>query len=138
MPPSLPWRQVASTHGQHRFPSGDRPAAVMDETAVERVLRIVELIPSAHVVAYGTVGAVAGCSPRYVGRVMKEFGSNVTWWRVVNAAGVLPPDIRARARIHWDAEGTPYSPQRVGRSAFLDVDQLDELWRTHGIDPDCG
>ena len=110
----------------------------MDETAVERVLRIVELIPSAHVVAYGTVGAVAGCSPRYVGRVMKEFGSNVTWWRVVNAAGVLPPEIRARARIHWDAEGTPYSPQRVGRSAFLDVDQLDELWRTHGIDPDCG
>src|SRR5699024_11338308 len=41
-----------------QVPVGDRPAAVMDETAVERILRIVELIPSAHVVAYGTVGAV--------------------------------------------------------------------------------
>lgn len=44
----------------------------MDEIAVERVLRIVELVPEARVVAYGTVGAVAGCSPRYVGRVMRN------------------------------------------------------------------
>ncbi|MGC3021569.1 MULTISPECIES: MGMT family protein [unclassified Brevibacterium] len=110
----------------------------MDEIAVERVLRIVELVPEARVVAYGTVGAVAGCSPRYVGRVMREFGSNVTWWRVINAAGVLPPEIFARARSHWADEGTPHSHARVDRSAFLDVDELDELWRTHGIEPECG
>lgn len=110
----------------------------MDEIAVERVLRIVEFVPEARVVAYGTVGAVAGCSPRYVGRVMREFGSNVTWWRVINAAGVLPPEIFARARSHWADEGTPHSHARVDRSAFLDVDELDELWRTHGIEPECG
>lgn len=110
----------------------------MDEIAVERVLRIVELVPAARVVAYGTVGAVAGRSPRYVGRVMREFGSNVTWWRVVNAAGALPAEIFARACIHWDDEGTPHSHERVERTAFLDVDELDQLWRTHGIDPECG
>ncbi|WP_228282799.1 MGMT family protein [Brevibacterium atlanticum] len=111
---------------------------MMDEAAVERVLRIVELVPAARVVAYGTVGAVAGCSPRYVGRVMKEFGSNVTWWRVVNAAGVLPPEIHARARLEWESEGTPHSHRKVERSAFLGADELDELWHTHGIDPECG
>lgn len=110
----------------------------MDEIAVERVLRIVELVPAARVVAYGTVAAVVGCSPRYVGRVMKEFGSNVTWWRVVNAAGILPAEIFARARIHWVDEGTPHSNQRVERTAFLEVDELDELWRSHGVEPECG
>ena len=108
----------------------------MDEVMVERVLRIVELVPEERVVAYGTVGAVAGCSPRYVGRVMKEFGSNVSWWRVVNAAGVLPAEIFARARLHWADEGTPHSHARVERSAFVGVDELDELWCTHGIDPE--
>ncbi|WP_209325052.1 MGMT family protein [Brevibacterium renqingii] len=110
----------------------------MDEIAVERVLRIVELVPAARVVAYGTVGAVAGCSPRYVGRVMKEFGSNVTWWRVVNAAGVLPDGILPAARIRWSLEGTPHSHRRVDRSAFLDLYELDELWRAHGTEPECG
>ena len=110
----------------------------MDEIAVERVLRIVELVPAARVVAYGTVGAVADCSPRYVGRVMREFGSNVTWWRVVNAAGILPPEIFARARIHWDAEGTAHSHARVEREAFVDGDALARLWRPPGIEPECG
>jgi methylated-DNA-protein-cysteine methyltransferase-like protein len=110
----------------------------MDEIAVERALRVIELVPAARVVSYGTVGAVAGSSPRFVGRVMKEFGSNVTWWRVVNASGQLPPEIFARARTMWDDEGTPHSDRRVDRSAFVDVDELDELWRTHGIDPECG
>lgn len=110
----------------------------MDEVVVERVLRIVELVPASRVVAYGTVGAVAECSPRYVGRVMKEFGSNVTWWRVVNAAGGLPEALLPRARELWADEGTEHSHDKVSRSAFLAVDELDELWRSHGIDPECG
>ena len=69
---------------------------------------------------------------------MREFGSNVTWWRVVDATGLLPPEIFARARTHWDDEGTAHTHERVERSAFLDVDELDQLWRTHGIEPGCG
>ena len=108
----------------------------MDEVVVERVLRIVELVPAARVVSYGTVGIIASCSPRYVGRVMKEFGSNVTWWRVVNAAGVLPAALLPQARSHWEDEGTPHSHAKANRPALLTVEELDELWRTHGIDPE--
>lgn len=108
----------------------------MDEVVVERVLRIIELVPEARVVSYGTVGLVASCSPRYVGRVVKEFGSNVTWWKIVNAAGVLPETLLPKAREHWDEEGTPHTHEKVSRSAFLAVEELDELWRTHGIDPE--
>lgn len=107
----------------------------MDEVAVERVLRIVELVPEARVVSYGTVGLVASRSPRYVGRVMKEFGSNVTWWRVVNAAGVLPEALLPTAREHWDHEGTLHSHEKAHRSAFVDADELEALWQTRGIDP---
>ncbi|GAA1545116.1 MULTISPECIES: MGMT family protein [Brevibacterium] len=107
----------------------------MDEVVVERVLRIVELVPKGRVVAYGTVGQVAACSPRYVGRVMKEFGSNVTWWRVVNAAGVLPEALLPAAREHWDDEATAHTHEKVSRSAFVGPDHLEELWRTHGTDP---
>ncbi|MCF2588398.1 MGMT family protein [Brevibacterium sp. UCMA 11752] len=110
----------------------------MDEVVVERVLRIVELVPEGNVVNYGAIGLVASCSPRYVGRVMKEFGSNVTWWRVVNAAGVLPEALLPTAREHWDEEGTPHTHEKVSRSAFVDVEDLEELWRTHGIEPGSG
>lgn len=109
----------------------------MDEVVVERVLRIVELVPEGRVVAYGTVGLVASCSARYVGRVMKEFGSNVTWWRVVNAAGVLPEALLPTAREHWEDEGTTHTHEKVSKSAFVDIDDLAQLWRTHGIDPAC-
>ncbi len=84
----------------------------MDDIVVERVLRIVELVPTGRVVSYGSVGIVADCSPRYVGRVMKEFGSNVTWWRVVNAAGRLPAELLGRAREKWADEAPITTPTR--------------------------
>lgn len=113
-------------------------AQTVDELAAERILRIIELVPPTRVVAYGTVGAVADCSPRYVGRVMKEFGSNVAWWRVVNAAGTMPAPLLARARQLWEDEGIAHTHEKVSRAAFLDVDELDGLWRTHGTDPESG
>ena len=77
----------------------------MDDLTVERVLRTVEAIPPGRVAAYGQIGAIAGVGPRLVGRIMREWGSSVPWWRVTNAAGELPPPLLARAREHWDAEG---------------------------------
>ncbi|MFC9443549.1 MULTISPECIES: MGMT family protein [Brevibacterium] len=108
----------------------------MDEVVVERVLRIVELVPSGRVVSYGTVGVVASCSPRYVGRVMKEYGANVTWWRVVNAAGALPAPLLGRARDHWRAEATAHTQEKALTSAFLSPEDLDALWARHGRDPE--
>lgn len=110
----------------------------MDDVSVERVLRLVELVPAGRVVSYGTIGLVASCSPRYVGRVMRIFGSNVTWWKVVNAAGALPVQLLPEARRHWDEEGTVHGHDKVLKSAFLSVEELDELWQTHGIDPESG
>ena len=107
----------------------------MDDVVVERVLRIVEYVPSGRVVSYGTVGLVARCSPRYVGRVMKEYGSNVTWWRVINAAGRLPDPLLGRAREKWEDEGTAHRHDKALTSAFISFEELDALWSAHGRDP---
>ncbi|RBP66295.1 alkylated DNA nucleotide flippase Atl1 [Brevibacterium sanguinis] len=107
----------------------------MDDVAVERVLRLVELVPPGRVVSYGTIAAVATCSPRYVGRVMREFGRNVSWWRVVGADGVLPAPLLVRACEQWRAEATPHTSAKVLRAAFLTVGELEGLWQEHGRDP---
>jgi 6-O-methylguanine DNA methyltransferase len=37
---------------------------------------------------------------------MAGVGSQVPWWRVVNAAGRLPSHLTAEASRHWAEEGT--------------------------------
>lgn len=73
----------------------------------EAILRVAQRIPRGRVASYKTVGQLAGCGPRYVGRVMAEFGHLVPWWRVVRADGTS--HVWQRARAHWDAEGISYS-----------------------------
>ena len=73
----------------------------------EAVLRATQRIPHGHVASYKTVGRIAGCGPRYVGRVMADFGHLVPWWRVVRADGTSY--VWQRARAHWDDEGISYS-----------------------------
>ena len=77
----------------------------VDEVLVERVLRAVEQVPPGRVVSYGDLGALVGAGPRQVGSVMRHWGGNVTWWRVTNRDGDLPPELLARALPHWDEEG---------------------------------
>ena len=100
----------------------------MDDLVVERVLRAVELVPPGTVVAYGDLAELVGIGPRQVGSIMATWGSGAAlkalmlgvpvfydfpkwigapagWWRVTNAAGSLPPELLARAREHWAAEG---------------------------------
>ncbi|MDO5739530.1 MAG: MGMT family protein [Ornithinimicrobium sp.] len=77
----------------------------MDEMVVERVLRAIEQVPSGHVVSYGDLGALVGIGPRQVGAILRQWGSNVTWWRVTNAHGEFPAHLLAQARPCWDEEG---------------------------------
>ncbi|WP_420868978.1 MGMT family protein, partial [Brachybacterium muris] len=84
----------------------------MDDVTVERVLRVVELVPPGQVTAYGEVGAIAGVGARLVGRIMREWGSGVPWWRITNAAGDHP--LLARALPHWEAEGIEVKPNGLG------------------------
>ncbi len=83
---------------------------------VERVLEVVERIPSARVMAYGDVAEYVGTGgPRQVGQVMAVWGGGVPWWRVLRADGAPPPCHERRALERYRAEGTPLRPdgQRV-------------------------
>ncbi|HET6968306.1 MAG TPA: MGMT family protein [Ornithinibacter sp.] len=86
----------------------------MDDVVVERVLRAVEQVPRGRVVSYGDIGALVGIGPRFVGRVMSTYGSNVTWWRVTNASGDLPPQLMDEVRERWAAEGILLKPNGRG------------------------
>ena len=100
------------------------------DLVIERVLRCVEQIPSGRVAAYGVIARVCGIGPRQVGSIMRHWGSNVTWWRVTNAAGDLP-GLMAEARPLWDAEGIRVKENGLGcRYADFGVDEaaLSAAW----------
>ncbi|GGK61235.1 MGMT family protein [Ornithinimicrobium pekingense] len=86
----------------------------MDDLLVERVLRAVELVPPGRVVSYGDLADLVGIGPRQVGSIMRHWGGDVTWWRVVSHAGDLGGGLLTRARPHWDAEGIAVKPNGLG------------------------
>lgn len=90
----------------------DFPRTRMDDVTVERVLRVVEVIPAGRVAAYGEVGSVVGVGPRLVGRILRTWGSGVPWWRVTNASGDHP--LLARALPYWETEGITVKPNGRG------------------------
>lgn len=92
---------------------GARPVR-MDDLTIERVLRTVEAIPPGRVAAYGQVGAIAGVGPRLVGRIVRDWGGGVPWWRVTGHDGEVAPPLRARAFAHWDEEGIVRAPSGRG------------------------
>ena len=72
------------------------------------VLDIVMTIPSGKVMTYGGVAAALGSAGgRAVGGVMARHGSNVSWWRVINASGTPPRGLEGEALAHYLREGTP-------------------------------
>lgn len=82
------------------------------EEYVEEVLALVERIPPGRVMSYGAIAdhlaeRSGRASARLVGSIMARHGGGVPWYRVVNAAGRLPPGHEARARSRLAAEGTP-------------------------------
>lgn len=101
------------------------PRTRMDDLTVERVLRVVEAIPPGRVAAYGEIRAIVGVGPRLVGRILREWGSSVPWWRVTNHQGDHP--LLERALPHWRAEGIAVKPSGRGcRMAEFGAD-LEEL-----------
>lgn len=98
----------------------------MDDELVERVLRAVEQVPAGRVVSYGDLAELVGTGPRQVGAIMRHWGGDVTWWRVTNRAGELPPELFARARPHWEAEGIAV---RRGAPGCRMTRHRADLWR---------
>lgn len=84
----------------------------MDDDYLEAVLDLVEQVPAGRVVTYGSVAEVLADrlgrgGPRQVGQVMSRAGSDVPWWRVVNASGRLPAHLHHEAIDRLRAEGCP-------------------------------
>jgi alkylated DNA nucleotide flippase Atl1 len=73
----------------------------------DRVLAVVAALPPGTVVTYGEVAAEAGRpgAARAVGRVLREHGSGLPWWRVVTASGRLVPGLEAEHAQRLEAEG---------------------------------
>ena len=95
-----------------------------------RVQRLVRRIPRGRVLAYGGVAALLGTprAARGVGHVLSALpeGSDVPWWRVVNARGGISlhgyPGLLQRMML--EAEGVTF-----GRGGYID-------WKRYGWLPD--
>jgi alkylated DNA nucleotide flippase Atl1 len=86
----------------------DPEPAEPEPSFVERVLAVVDDIPSGHVMTYGDVAATIGSrAARMVGQVMARYGDRVPWWRVIRSSGHPPLDHESAALGHYRAEGTP-------------------------------
>jgi len=96
----------------------------VDDLLVEHVLRAVEAVPPGRVTTYGAIAALIGGTARQVGAVLRHYGSNVAWWRVVNAAGQLPTHLHDQVRPHWAAEGIAWASSR--RGCALAAHRVDE------------
>lgn len=85
---------------------------------VDAVLAIVAGIPPAKVMTYGDIaerltampdleGAIGSYGARLVGQVMARHGHASAWWKVLRSTGHPPKGFESRARMFYEAEGTP-------------------------------
>ena len=66
----------------------------MDEQLHEMIRDVVRSIPSGRVATYGDVAALSRApSPRLVGQVLAEDGSDLPWHRVLRANGTCAPHL---------------------------------------------
>lgn len=99
----------------------------------EEVLEVVEQIPAGFVLTYGDVGGIVGDrGPRFVGNVLRRFGSDVPWWRVLRADGSAAPPLADRALEHWREEGTPLR-RLAHEAADVRVDLRTARWDGAGV-----
>ncbi|WP_432572501.1 MGMT family protein [Kineococcus sp. SYSU DK005] len=104
----------------------------------EEVLEVVEAIPAGRVLTYGDVGELVGDrGPRFVGNVLRRFGSHVPWWRVLRADGSAAPPLAARAVGRWRAEGVPLRRDDAD-PVLVRVDLAAARWDAAGLEVPAG
>lgn len=84
----------------------------------EAILEVVAAVPAGTLTTYGDVARVVGelglpCTARQVARTLAQYGAGVAWWRVVQAAGTLAPQVAAEAGRRLLAEGVVAEDRRV-------------------------
>jgi alkylated DNA nucleotide flippase Atl1 len=88
------------------------------DTFAERVLEVVERIPTGRVMSYGDIAEFIGSpAPRAVGQVMFRYGAQVPWHRVLRADGTPAPHIAAEQLALLAAEDVPMRGNRVDMRA---------------------
>ncbi len=86
---------------------GERPPT-RSVRYIDDVAPLVDSIPPGLALTYGDVAKLTGWgAARAVGAAMSRHGVELPWWRVVRADGSLVAGLLARARLHWEDEGTP-------------------------------
>ena len=92
---------------------------------------MVERIPPGKVMSYGAIAEYLADrfdrgSARRVGTIMALHGGSVPWYRVVNAAGRLPPGHEVAGAAQLAAEGVTFRGERVNmdRHAWFPADRL--------------
>ncbi|MGY1717655.1 MULTISPECIES: MGMT family protein [unclassified Blastococcus] len=98
----------------------------MSEVA-ERVLSTVSSIPRGQVMTYGEVAEVAGTGARAVGRILRNGGHDVPWWRVVDAKGRPVQGAAHEALAQFLDESTPL----LHRGHDVRVDLAQASWSIH-------
>lgn len=86
----------------------------MDEALHEKVRQIVAAIPPGSVASYGDVAELARApSPRLVGRILAEDGSDLPWHRVLRADGTPAHHLAQRQLELLRAEGVLADGRKV-------------------------
>jgi methylated-DNA-protein-cysteine methyltransferase-like protein len=91
----------------------------VDEELHERVRKIVSAIPSGSVASYGDIAELAAApSPRLVGRVLAEDGSDLPWHRVLRADGTPAHHLAERQLELLRAEGVLADGRKVNMRRY--------------------
>jgi methylated-DNA-protein-cysteine methyltransferase-like protein len=91
----------------------------MDEELHEKVRKIVAAIPPGSVASYGDIAELAGApSPRLVGRVLSEDGSDLPWQRVLRADGTPAHHLAERQLELLRAEGVLADGRKVNMRKY--------------------
>ncbi|GAA4827693.1 MGMT family protein [Garicola koreensis] len=85
-----------------------------EPTPHERVRDIIAGVPAGRVATYGDVAAIAGLrSPRQVGWILREDGSDLPWHRILRADGTAAPQLRTEQLQLLRTEGVLAQGQKV-------------------------
>ena len=80
----------------------------------DRVREVIASVPAGRVATYGDVAAIAGLrSPRQVGWILREDGSDLPWHRILRADGTPALQLRAEQLQLLRTEGVLTEGQKV-------------------------
>ncbi|GAB2753767.1 MGMT family protein [Amycolatopsis magusensis] len=86
----------------------------MDEELHERVRAVISDVPPGKVSTYGDIANLAGApSPRMVGAILAEDGSDLPWHRILRANGTPAPHLADEQLARLRAEGVLADGQKV-------------------------